>query len=353
MKITQRKDGRYMATIQVAGTRKFLYGSTPREVEIAYREAVKRLTLSDNRLTSPGTRTVTDLIEAWLDTIRASAKPRQISTIDGIHRRYVKDGLGKMRLSRVGVVHVQFLISELEQRGLRRAPSQTHAILKRAFAVARAWRWIDTNPCVGVTLKTYRPHRRTAWTHAQQAKFIEQIFEEKHGLLLAFILTTGCRVSDAAALQYKHLDLALGVVNFERSVHRINGEWVITAPKSEAGERRLALSRDVLDKLRERAQARADAAEGDDGEELVFPADTSPYLHERIVLDAVERRCRKLGLPRITVHGLRHQNASYLLSKGIPLPTVSRRLGHADPSITARIYSHVLEEDDTRAADVF
>jgi len=56
---------------------------------------------------------------------------------------------------------------------------------------------------------------------------------------------------------------------------------------------------------------------------------------------------------RERLHSLRHTHASGLLSKGVPLPTVSARLGHADVNITARIYSHALPDDDTRAADTW
>ena len=49
-------------------------------------------------------------------------------------------------------------------------------------------------------------------------------------------------------------------------------------------------------------------------------------------------------------HSLRHFVASYLLSQGASLPAVSERLGHANPSITLGIYSHVMRTDDALAA---
>jgi integrase len=42
-----------------------------------------------------------------------------------------------------------------------------------------------------------------------------------------------------------------------------------------------------------------------------------------------------------------------LLSAGVPLPTVSKRLGHADPAITARVYSHSFSRDELAAADIW
>jgi hypothetical protein len=62
---------------------------------------------------------------------------------------------------------------------------------------------------------------------------------------------------------------------------------------------------------------------------------------------------KKAGIRNASLHTLRHTHASNLLSRGIPLPAVLQRLGHADANITARVYSHALPQDDARAADAW
>jgi integrase len=67
-------------------------------------------------------------------------------------------------------------------------------------------------------------------------------------------------------------------------------------------------------------------------------------------------RCRKeLGedLPLITLHGLRHTHVSVLLSSGVPVETVSARIGHSTPIVTMTIYAHLLAGDDEVAAGTF
>ena len=59
---------------------------------------------------------------------------------------------------------------------------------------------------------------------------------------------------------------------------------------------------------------------------------------------------RRLGLPRITWHGLRHLSASLLLRHGVDLVTVSERIGHSRPDTTARLYLHSVTKDDRHAA---
>jgi len=52
----------------------------------------------------------------------------------------------------------------------------------------------------------------------------------------------------------------------------------------------------------------------------------------------------------VTFHGLRHTHASQLISEGVDIVTVSKRLGHAKPDITLRIYAHLFQKDDGKAA---
>ena len=59
----------------------------------------------------------------------------------------------------------------------------------------------------------------------------------------------------------------------------------------------------------------------------------------------------KIGLPHITLHSLRHTHASQLITSGMDILTVSRRLGHGSPAITLNVYGHLLRPED-RAADI-
>jgi integrase len=58
-------------------------------------------------------------------------------------------------------------------------------------------------------------------------------------------------------------------------------------------------------------------------------------------------------LPRARLHDLRHLHATTLLLAGVPVHVVAARLGHADPSITRRVYAHVIRDEVAGAADIF
>lgn len=86
--------------------------------------------------------------------------------------------------------------------------------------------------------------------------------------------------------------------------------------------------------------------------DLVFAEPNGDYLQPDLVSQVIVRRLKKAGIAA-SMHSLRHSHASHLLSRGVPLPAVSARLGHADVNITARIYAHALPDDDRRAADTW
>jgi integrase len=59
------------------------------------------------------------------------------------------------------------------------------------------------------------------------------------------------------------------------------------------------------------------------------------------------------ALPHARLHDVRHLHATTLLLAGVPVHVVAARLGHADPAVTLRVYSHVLREHALGIGDIF
>jgi integrase len=83
---------------------------------------------------------------------------------------------------------------------------------------------------------------------------------------------------------------------------------------------------------------------------LVFPGDDGRHQPPRAFTLRWWRKATKIGLPALTWHKLRHAHASMLIAAKVPITTVAARLGHADPSITLKVYSHLFDQDDAEAA---
>lgn len=158
--------------------------------------------------------------------------------------------------------------------------------------------------------------------------------------LVRFLVVSGCRWGEAAALQPHHIDRAAGTVKIRQAWKHSSRGYEIGPPKTKRSRRTIDIPAHVLDQL-------------DMTGEWVFTNRTGGPVRyhgfwRRVWRPAVDRA----GLePRPTPHDLRHTCASWMLNGGVPLPVVSRHLGHESIQITADIYGHVDRATSRAAAD--
>ncbi len=87
--------------------------------------------------------------------------------------------------------------------------------------------------------------------------------------------------------------------------------------------------------------------------DLIFCRPEGNYYNPDNLSCRVTELATKAGLKGAGLHSLRHSHVSELLSNGVPIPTVSKRVGHANPNITLSIYAHALEADELAAAKIW
>ncbi len=165
----------------------------------------------------------------------------------------------------------------------------------------------------------------------------------------ALLLDTGLRPGEAAALEWSDYDAPRGSLTVGKTLQRIAGAWVIVPPKTSAGRRTLTLGELGKEALRRQRLLTAERRlrVGNRWQESghIFTGRDGRPLRPETVSHALRHLCARLGLPPITCHKLRHLSASLALHAGVPLPIISRRLGHSSVAITAGIYSHAVTGD--------
>ena len=174
--------------------------------------------------------------------------------------------------------------------------------------------------------------------------------------LLLLAAVTGARRGELCALRWSDIDWKAKTLNVERSVYQTpDGGWAEKDTKTHAA-RRIGLDPVAVEALR-RQQARAEATADEAGVELAsdgFVFTLSPAGGEPLQPDLVTRRAAKMaraGGVETHLHALRHFSATQGIAAGFDAVTVSQRLGHADPSITLKVYSHAIEQRDRDLAD--
>lgn len=119
----------------------------------------------------------------------------------------------------------------------------------------------------------------------------------------------------------------------------------------------MALGGDILAVLEmhreQQALLRADYGEDWAGLDLIFCKPNDYYMSPGTVSRACIRIGKRAGLKESGLHILRHSHGSQLLASGLPLPAVSKRLGHSDVYTTARVYAHAMPGDEASAGEVW
>lgn len=72
-------------------------------------------------------------------------------------------------------------------------------------------------------------------------------------------------------------------------------------------------------------------------------------IHDSVINNFLNRVEKKLGLPLLTMHKLRHSYASYLLYQDVPAQIVAKQLGHHSTEMLYRVYGHILQEKQRMA----
>jgi integrase len=85
--------------------------------------------------------------------------------------------------------------------------------------------------------------------------------------------------------------------------------------------------------------------------DLLFADLNGGPLSSNAVSAAWSDYAKQIGMPEVTFHALRHTHASQLIDAGVDIVTISKRLGHAKPDIALRIYAHLFQKDDSKAAE--
>jgi integrase len=166
------------------------------------------------------------------------------------------------------------------------------------------------------------------------------------------------RRNELLALRWRDVDLDAGRLRVELALEETRAHGIRTkAPKTKNGRRTIALPTHIVMELRHhwREQQEQRLALGMGKAPANCPVlatiDGQPQSPNTIT-KAWPRAMAAIGMPEITLHSLRHTHASMLIASGMDVLTISRRLGHGSPTVTLRVYGHLIHGTDDRAAQV-
>jgi integrase len=253
-----------------------------------------------------------------------------------LFNNHLKPVFGNQRLDEISLHAIQQHISSLRNKGYA-ASTCNHPIrvLRHAMGLACTWKIIETNPLVGLSLLREENHVNNIMTDDELKRLVSVLKSDRNRMVCSvcmFLLSTGARLNEALNARWEHFDL-----------DRRN--WTIPSAHSKSRKIRSIPLNDQAISILESLGTRDKY--------------DHPFIGRRGKLTTINRvwnRLRKdAGLPRLRLHDLRHNYASFLINSGRSLYDVQNILGHSDPSVTQR-YAHLstksLQDAANSASDI-
>ena len=140
------------------------------------------------------------------------------------------------------------------------------------------------------------------------------------------------------------MDFLTGTVTVSKQLDTEHpGVRVVPFPKTEAGRRSVPVPPVLVDMLSALLASRRRADGSLAGEHLWTDPNGRRLL--RTVVDSEVRRIERHTGLTFSPHHLRHYYGASLISHGVPIPQVSKQMGHAGPQVTMRVYAYAMTDD--------
>jgi len=185
--------------------------------------------------------------------------------------------------------------------------------------------------------------------------FIERV--RGHHLFTASMIAlfTGMRLGEVLALRWSRIDLVRKVIEVREAIEQTKTSIKLKVPKTKAGRRDITLPDFLVEVLQafrtEQLQIRIKLGAGKlPNDALLFSRINGELPSQKYYSKAWSDFAAQIGMPEISFHALRHTHASQLISEGVDVVTISKRLGHANAAITLKVYAHLFTKDDGKAA---
>ncbi len=167
----------------------------------------------------------------------------------------------------------------------------------------------------------------------------------RQAVLWTLLATTGMRRGEALALRWSDVDVENGRLSVQRTLTYVGTKATFSEPKTPRSRRLISLPAEAVSALKahrvDQAGERLQIGVGYAGLDLVFASVDGSALKPATVSRTFLRIARAAGLPRLTLHGMRHSWATLALLEGIPTKVVSEILGHSSTRVTEDVYQHV------------
>ena len=352
--IFRKKNGSWRAQVSLDGRRLSYTAKTKKECQEWIKKTLGQI---DDGMNFASTQiTLEEYLSGWIASKKSSLRHTTWTQYKVVIDKYIVPQIGHIKIRGLRPDHIQVFYDRLlgEDTGAYTV-LKIHTVLHGALGRAVRIGSIGNNPA-SLAIPPKEPTREM---QIFDEGLVSQMLVAAHKNYLEPILhlavTSGMRQMELLGLKWTDLDWVNQSIKVERQLARPVGEDVqFTQPKTKFGRRTVVLGSGSIYVLRNHYDRQNEARQkaGDKWVEhgLIFTTRYGTPHHPRNLLRDFKLLLKNAGLPIIRFHDLRHTAASLMLNHGIPVIVVSRRLGHAKPSITLDVYGHLIPSMQIEAA---
>lgn len=317
--------------------------------------------------------TVAAWLSKWLQAKHSQVEPSTHRSYTDLLNQHLIPRIGGTKLHELRPVHLEDAYRSIvddshtpSEPGKRKhrpvGPSTVrnlNRVMSSALADAERSELVTRNVARLVRLPKVRTAPAESWTVEEINAFIGATQSDRHNALWLLMLRTGLRRGEALGLRWSEVDLeptardGFAQARIVRQLRSVGGKLSPGPVKTENGRRTVALDDEVVSGLRSwravQSVERMAAGPAWLGEGEVFTREDGRVLEPSAVSKRFKALAKAAGLRVIRMHGTRHTTASQWIAAGVPMPVVSKLLGHADIGTTVNTYGH-LQADSTVAA---
>ena len=308
--------------------------------------------------------TLREYAPTWLDKHRRSdgepLKPRTLAHYRNLLDARILPELGDLPMTALDATTLAAWRDNLPNTPTMNA--HAYALLRGILAAAAKRDPRITPPAIPGAAKAKTRHKVEPATLAELATIVENM-PDRHRLAVLLMSWCALRFGEVTELRRQDVDLRRGKLRIRRAVVLVEGERIVSTPKSAAGVRDVTIPPHLVPIITDHLERFAQP--GPSG--LLFPADHGGHLSQstlngkpgrrriikgRIINESSSGFCRAreaAGRPDLRLHDLRHTGAVLAAQTGATLAELMARLGHSTPAAAMR-YQHAARDRDREIA---
>jgi integrase len=234
-----------------------------------------------------------------------------------------------------------------------------HRLLSSILTTAVQWQVIFSNPCDRVKPPKVDKKEARYLDEFQAAELLAALDgePEQYSVMVQVLLYMGLRRGELCGLEWCDVDYKKSTLSINKSLlHTPSLGIYLDTTKNDTSYRDIKLPLVAIHLLKDykKWQEERRREVGSKWQECgrLFTTDVGKPIHPDTVSGWFRDFVKRKKLPDISIHGLRHTNATLQIMSGVNIKSVANRLGHASSVMTSKIYSHAIKSADEAAAEV-